>query len=377
MFENVPEEYLREAEDIPPFWVTSLEDIAAFLDAKVSKGVVSVIGKSAGGRPMPAIAYGTARQGSGTTNFSGALGFRDVRAYYGLDWQRTVYMALGGVHASEYEGITGIVNLVAVLETGCDLRGKPWPEITEVAKTLDRIVLIPIVNVDGRARIPQRMFPHRGLENTIYQYFGTGGWIDGSNIGWPTCKESIPLDFQRCSFPGGYPNDAGVNIQHDDFLSPNRQPETEALFGLCTKEKPDLILNMHTGAPQSNYFTRMHRPYAEPVLMETFDTLYRAVHTRLAEDGLQSTHDPAIEADPAKAPRGCYNLDSALNLHCGALPVLIEAPCHSFSGTDREGNIVPLDVNAVVDAQLVCHLESMRLLAETGGRCAWTPGRNQ
>ncbi|MBT4818219.1 MAG: hypothetical protein HN742_17535 [Lentisphaerae bacterium] len=374
-FPHIPDEYLREEASIPEFWLTDLSDIRTFLAEAVSRGTVASIGDSAGGRPIQAVFYGESRGEGGTTNFSGALGFRDVRAYFGPGSEKRVYMAMGAVHASEYEGVAGLMNLVSVLETGRDLRGKEWPEISDLAEQLDRLILIPVTNVDGRARIPQRMFPYRGTDNTIYQYFGTGGWADGTNIGWPTCKEFIPLEFSNVQFPGGYPNDAGVNIQHDDFFSSDRQPETEALLRLTADERPDLIVNMHTGAPPRNYFTRMHRPYAEPALMPSFEELYRRVHTRLAVDGLQSTRDPAIEADPSRVPQGVYNLDTALNLHCGALSVLIEAPCHAFSGLDRDGNVVARDPEALVDAQLTCHQEAMRFLAETGGRCAWTPGR--
>lgn len=370
-FPHIPEEYLREEESIPAFWITALDDIREFLAARVKRGTVRSVGESAGGRPINAVFYGEPRTGRGTTNFSGSLGFRDVRAYFGPEHEKRVYMAMGAVHASEYEGVAGIVNLISVLETGSDLRGKEWPDLAGLAGELERLILIPVTNVDGRARIPQRMFPHRGTDNTIYQYFGTGGWTDGSNIGWPTCKEFIPLDFARVQFPGGYPNDAGVNIQHDDFFSSERQPETEALLHLVGEERPDLIINMHTGAPPKNYFTRMHRPYAEPALMPPFEDLYRRVHTRLALDGLQSTRDPAIEADSSTVPQGGYNLDTALNLHCGALSVLIEAPCHAFSGTDRDGQVVPRDPGALIDAQLTCHQEAMRFLVEKGGRCAW------
>ena len=54
------------------------------------------------------------------------------------------------------------MNLISVLETGKDLRGKPWPEITAAAAKLDRIILIPITNVDGRARVPYRMLRNWG-----------------------------------------------------------------------------------------------------------------------------------------------------------------------------------------------------------------------
>ncbi|MDX9978409.1 MAG: M14 family zinc carboxypeptidase [Lentisphaeria bacterium] len=372
-FPLLPAEYLREAETIPAFWITSLEDIAGWLKSNVTRGEVREMGRSAGGRPILRVAYGHPRQSGRTTTFSGAIGARKLAAAFGPEHERRVYLAMGGVHASEYEGIMGIVNLIAVLETGSDLRGKAWPELAELGRRIDRLVLIPVLNVDGRARIPQRMFPHRGTDSTVYQCFATGAWADGKNIGWPQCKEFIPLDFAKTMFPGGYPNDAGVNIQHDDFLSPDRQPETEALLRLCAEERPDLTVNLHTGAPPNNYFCRMHRPFFEPALRPVFDRLYAAVHGGLARAGLQSTTDPELEGDPTKVPQGVYNLDTAINLHCGALTCLIESPCHSFTGKDRAGNPVFPDPGLLLDQQLVCHREALRFLLETGGRCVWTP----
>ncbi|MBN1675477.1 MAG: hypothetical protein JXR37_30835 [Kiritimatiellae bacterium] len=374
---DIPVEYLREAESIPSFWVTSLEEIAARLDADVSKGSVGVLGTSAGGRPIEFVVYGNARAGRGTTTFSGALGCKDIRAYLGPDHAKRVYMAIGGVHPGEFEGIVGIVNLIAVLETGADLRGKPWPDLLAAAQALDRIVLVPVTNVDGRARMAPRMLPHRGTDNAIYQFFGTGGWAPGRNIGWPACKRNIPLDFSTCAFPGGYPNDAGVNLAHDDFFGAGRQPETEALFALTARERPDLILNMHTGAPPRNFYTRMLRPFTEPLLVPVFEDLYRAIHTRLAVAGLQSSADPALEADPAQARPSVFNMNSALSLHCGALSVTIEAPCHAFSGTDRTGKVVACDPDATLDAQLLCHEEAMKFLIAHGGRAAWGPVREE
>ena len=289
---DIPPEYLTQPEIIPDFWRSTVEDVTAFLGAHIHRGVVETIGASAGGRPVRAVAYGAPREGRGTTTFSGALGFRDVRAYIGPDYEKRVYMAMGSVHGAEFEGIVGIVNLLAVLETGCDLRGKAWPALVDAAADVERIVLVPIANPDGRARVPLRMQTHHGQTFVVQEYLNTGGRPDGSLIGWPQCKEHIPLDFSTTQFPGGYPNDAGVNIQHDDFFG-QRQPETQALFDLTARERPDLILNMHTGAPGNNYFTRMHRPFAEPALTPAFEALYRRVHTRLAVEGLQSTPDAA------------------------------------------------------------------------------------
>jgi hypothetical protein len=368
-FPNIPADYLREAEHIPEFWVSTLEAVNRFLDAHVHAGAVDSIGTTAGGRPIRVVSYGKRREGRGTTTFSGSLGFGDTRAYIGPDSEKRVYLGMAGVHGGEFEGIVGTVNLISVLETGSDLRGKPWPEITAAARSIDRIIIIPVTNPDGRARVPLRLGLHRGSDETIPEYFNTGGRPDGRNIGWPDVKEYIPLDFSRTQFPGGYPNDNGVNIQHDDFFG-RRQPETQALLDLASRERPDLVLNMHTGA----VFPLMHRPFAEPVLTPVFDALFRRVQTRLTEEGLQASDDPRREADPARvATSSPYNLDTALNLHCGALSVVIESPSHAASTGKRHGKPFVFTPHHLLDAQLLCHQEAMKFLAEKGGRSRWAP----
>ncbi len=369
---RVPEAYFLEREPIPGFWVTSVNDVSEFLYRNVKKGQIKVIGTSAGNRPVRAVFYGKPRQDEGTTTFSGALGFGNVGAYRGPDHEKVVYLGMSAVHGGEFEGIIGTVNLISVLETGKDLRGKEWPEINKIAEKLDRIILIPMVNPDGRARIPLRMEQYFDTDHTVHEYLNTGGNPDGTIIGWPHIKEFIPLDFGKPVFPGGYPNDAGVNIQHDDFFG-KLQPETQALFDLTELERPDLIINMHTGAIYMN----LHRPFCEPVLSPVFDSLYKQIHTRLALEGLQYTRDPAIEANAQRAPAGVFNLDGALNLHCGALSVVVESPSHSFAGKNRAGEPAMHTPEMLLDAQLYCHLEAMRFLAESGGRSKWTPGKKR
>ena len=69
----------------------------------------------------------------------------------------------------------------------------------------------------------------RDTDFTVAEYLNTGGKPDGTITGWPQIKEFIPMDFSKPGFPGGYPNDAGVNIQHDDF------------FGKSTAGDPGII----------------------------------------------------------------------------------------------------------------------------------------
>jgi len=369
---EIPQDFLREREDIPAFWLSTVDEVNNFLKKNVHKGKVEVIGTSAGGRPVYAVLYGQPRQGKGTSTFSGSLGYGNVRVYRGPDHEKTVYMGMSGVHGGEFEGMVGTVNLISVIETGKDLRGKEWPGITALASKLDRLILIPIVNPDGRARIPIRMSLYQGTNENITEFLNTGGKPDGTLTGWPQVKEFIPADFNIPGFPGGYPNDAGVNIQHDDFLG-KRQPETQALFDLTARERPDVIINMHTGA----VYMLMHRPFAETALMPVFDKLFTYVQSGLALNGLQETRDPKIEADLERVPNGVYNLDGALNLHCGALSVVVESPSHGFSGKNSKGEAAVLTPDMLLDSQLTCHQEAMRFLAETGGRSKWTPGRGE
>ena len=76
---------------------------------------------------------------------------------------------------------------------------------------------------------------------------------------------------------------------------------------------------------------------------------------------------------PPTRPNGPMNLETALNLHCGVLPVLIEAPSHSFAGRNRKGEPAPHTPEMLVDAQLICHQSGMGFLAEQGGRAKWAP----
>ncbi len=369
---QIPGDYLREAGNIPSYWISSYDDVTNFLTKNVHKGKVEVIGTSAGGRPIRAVFYGKQRQGKGTTTFSGSLGFGDVRAYRGPDHEKTVYMGMAAVHGGEFEGIVGMVNLISVIETGKDLRGREWPGITDVVSKLDRLILIPIVNADGRVRIPLRMELFRDTDFTVAEYLNTGGNAEGKITGWPQIKEFIPMDFSKPGFPGGYPNDAGVNIQHDDFFG-KRQPETQALFDLTEREKPDLIINLHTGA----VYMRMDRPLGEPALNPAFDTLFRYVHSELGLKGLQYSKDPKIAGDPALATTGVFNIDGALNFHCGALSLVVESPSHSFDGLNEEGKPAGQTPDMLLDAQLICHQQAMKFLAETGGRSKWLPGRKK
>lgn len=49
--------------------------------------------------------------------------------------------------------------------------------------------------------------------------------------------------------------------------------------------------------------------------------------------------DPEIEANPDRVNTGTFYLDGALNLHCGALSVVVESPSHGFSRKNNVGEV--------------------------------------
>ncbi len=375
LFPDIPAGYCDEAKAIPAFWLTTPEEVDTFLRDQVRLGVVETIAISPGGRPVKSVSYGRPRAPGGTTTFSGTLGTRDqdIRCYRGPDAGKAVFVAVAAVHGGELETIVGALNLIAVFETGRDLSGQAWPALVALRDQVDRIVIVPLGNPDGRARFPVRMEPYRGGELDSYfvhEYLNTGGHKDGSLIGWPAVKEFIPMDFRQFAFPGGYPNDAGVNLMHDDFMG-QPQPETRALLDLVAREKPDLILNMHTGVAKNDYYMEVHRPFAEPGMSPVFDAFYRRVKTRLTLEGLQGSRDPAVSSNPARVASFAYNLNTALNLHSGGLCVTIESPCHGYSGTNAAGEPAVHAPADLLRTQLIAYEESLAFLRDTGGRVRW------
>jgi hypothetical protein len=178
------------------------------------------------------------------------------------------------------------------------------------------------------------------------------------------------MNFGDFGFPGAYPNDAGVNIMHDDFLG-FPQPETKALLSLTASEMPDLILNMHTGVPKRKYFMQLYREFIEPAYTPLYEQAYKKIKTALTRAGLQESDDVEAESDPSWVKMNGYNLSTALNLNCGALNILIESPSHGYQGTNSKGVATAHTPETLLDAQLIAHQEAIRFLVETGGRTGW------
>ena len=278
----------------------------------VSRGEAREIGSSAGGRPLWAVSYGKKEPVNHLADLSSALDGRQPEAFFGKR-ERPVMLITNAVHGAEMESIAGALNLLRVLETGADLKGQDWPELRAAAEEV-RLVIVPCVNPDGRARIPHD--DPTQWTHDMMQRFRHGLHKDGNQLGENGCKVPHPRDPRADGFLAGTFNDLGVNPQHGVFLSPEVARETHALLAL--EETPDFVLDCHScgsgpfvivggpGLPE-----RVHRRQAY------LDGAFRrALRDRL---GIHRRWGANWGEDSV------LSLDSAYYHLCGALPLIFES----------------------------------------------------
>jgi hypothetical protein len=230
------------ARELPVFWAGSLAAVDACLQ-KVSRGELTTITTTPGGRPLKMVAYGAREAVAHGANYNSAIGAQDPSAYMDkATRQRPVILLLGPVHGQETEGVTGLTNLITVMETGRDLRGKDQAALRALADRC-RVLIIPVGNPDGMARFePQTL---SGMSGEDLRFWGQGTWSDGSECGWPGCKRLHPMKGERVGFLGCYFDDAGVNPMHDEFFAP-MGTEAPAFLKVAREEGPDLAVSLHS-----------------------------------------------------------------------------------------------------------------------------------
>ena len=115
--------------ELPAFWIGDVKDLGQRLE-KLKRGEVKTIAKSPGGRPIYLVGFGQLEKLEHNSNFNSAVGGRDLTAYMNKSLRtKPVIYFVGPVHGHEIEGLTGLMNLIEVMETGRDLRGKKQPEL--------------------------------------------------------------------------------------------------------------------------------------------------------------------------------------------------------------------------------------------------------
>jgi len=338
--------------DLPGFWRSTLEHVDAEVRA-VRAGTVDTIAVSPGGRPVYAVRYGEPDELHSQANYNSAVAAQSPAWYARKDeTTKPVILFLGPVHGQEVEGLVGLVNLIHVVETGTDHRGRPWPELK---RRLDRfrVLIVPSANPDGRARCPYDSFV--GVPTPTMTKYGQGTRKDGSPYGWPGAKAVHPMKGD-VGILGAYFNDDGVNPMHDDFFLPMAE-ETQAILRLARDEAPDIAVSLHSheSAPLV-----LQASYVPIFMKERIRDLSHRVEQRYERDGLPygRTREIHVE-DESAGPTRYFNLTSALHHVSGAMAFTFE--CSHGSIGERAATVTH---DQILDVQLTLYDEMLRYVLE-------------
>lgn len=299
----------------PAYWKTDLNYIEkTYLEAK-NCSEKRILCQSAGDRPVYMLAYGE-KKAHGTANYSSALGGRD-KGCFSPKGQKPCVILIGAVHGQETEGVAAITNLISLLETGVDLMGKTNEKLLSLVENI-RLVIVPVANPDGRARVKPDSMIGKSFEE--FRYWGQGTWADGSLCGWPDCKKIHPIK-DSAGFLGGYYNDDGINLMHDNFFHAKAR-ETTAILDICEDECADFVLNLHGGGNIKGGM--LPTDYVTKECSLAIDELYQRCQRVGDTEGLEFFRG-AIPALPSGENPPTFNLISATHHVCGAVSACYES----------------------------------------------------
>lgn len=305
--------------ELPVYWKTTLKEVEDAL-ALVKKGTVTKVYDSAGGRPIYRVEYGKSNLKPGTANLSSALGAHRPDCYAdksGADYVPTILL-VGCVHGGEFEGTCAMLNLIKIIETGTDYAGVAFDELRELASKV-HLVMIPMANPDGRSHIPFNTFVGKSMEEL--RYFNQGTWKDGSLAGWPECKMRHPIK-PYVDYLGGYFNDDGVNMMHEEFIGGKLSTGTQAVLDSCRNDAPDFAVLFHGGSNTTSCM--LDTAYGSLKSKEEVFELATIIKGKCDEAGVRYWVAP-ISKGEEKDPATSFNLPSAMHHCCGTPCVTYES----------------------------------------------------
>ena len=306
--------------EIPSWWKGSVQDVYDTVKL-VKKGEVEVLCHTPGNRPVYMIRYGNKNNLKRTANLSSAQGAGNLKCYAdktGADYVPTVCI-VGACHGGEFEGTVALNNLIKNIETGTDYVGNENPELMKALEGVNLLIL-PLVNMDGRARIPLKTFVGQSFEK--FRYYSQGTWKDGSLCMHPKCKEIHPLK-GACDFLGGYFNDDGVNIVHDNFFFPMAE-ETKALLRVADEYAPDITLHLHGGGNFKNNFYQFD--YMPKIVKDKIAELSHLVADGQEKAGIRHQYfDRPVVGEEDKAVPPSFNIQGAWTAICGEPCIIYES----------------------------------------------------
>lgn len=319
----------------PAFWENSLDRIEKAV-REVKRGKNSVLGKSAGGRDIFLVEYGEKQDMGRKANYSSACSYGDPKVYANKDGDiKPVILFVGATHGGEIEGIAAILNLMEVLETGKDLRGKKQEYIYMMAESC-RILLIPCLNHDGRARVPYNVVSEVSPEEIIF--YKHGRWKDGTLAEYPQCFRAHPI-LDEVDYLGGYYNDDGVNISADNFFVPMAK-ENRSLMRLVDCEAPDFTVLLHTGCHKHG---KIIQPcYLPGFILDKVLQFDKIISSRFTENGYgyYTLEEHGVRyTDQMQYPPRPFGMSSSIHHTCGGISFTYE----SFEATHDENDIYSCD----------------------------------
>jgi len=343
--------------ELPDFWVGDVAGLADRFE-KLERGGRRVIATSPGGRPLHLVAYGDREPVPSHANFNSAIGGRDPSAYMDKSArQKPVIFLVGPVHGHEVEALTGLINLIEVLETGRDLRGRRHPELVDLARRC-RVLIVPEGNPDGIARFePRSAF---GMTHDEFQFWGQGTNSDNSIAFWPYSKRIHPRRGPKVGFLGCYFNDEGINPMHDEFFAP-MGPEAPAILKVAMQEGPDLAVSLHSHQSHPVLLRPAYLPLEE---QEKVAELARQCYELYDQRKLPHGKPFSAKAEGGENPAP-FNLTSALYHISGATSFTFECP----HGIDDE-KACQVTLEQILDIQLSLYEAMMRFAVKQKSEAA-------
>jgi hypothetical protein len=309
----------------PDYWPARLGQIEDSL-RRLRRGRVETFGLSAGNRPLWAVVY----EAPGATQ---------------------TLCIVGGTHGHEPGTCVSCVNAMHVLEHGRDLKGDRLPALSEAAERIN-LLFIPVLNADGRARLPGG-FHATWSDNTIPYERGINA---GHRLNQGETGELLDgIDPSAMVLLGGRYNDAGFLMNRPTSVTETRNVEVRQMLDWLDRYPPDCLVDLH--ACGSNFFI-MNRMLPEP-----YREKMRAINGRVT-DILQARGSQIgpIDGDQEPSESGFVSNVRMVYHRFGSLAFV-------FEGRQGYLNFPPLfGYDRIVDDYLTVIAETAAYGAEEGFR---------
>ena len=309
----------------PDFWKVRPHEIMELCEGAKRASRKEIVCRTPLGYPVYALFYGDFGDEPPRSNWSAGKSSRTYRSYYGdrTDGRQT-FLFLCGIHGAEPENVAAAANLIQMLETGRDFRGRTDAELLDLVSRY-RLIVVPCANMDGRSISPDHL---RGMRWTAFRSASQGTWKDGSLIGWRGSKDWFPLPVERVGYPGGYPNAEGYNIMHDATPGDLRTAEAEAILRLCSRWRVDAALNGHS----YEWKPSVLRPCfaGSPALLRRAAAIRKRANDAIRAAGLTDWVQPEEEATAD------FNLNALMTYASGALVLTLESAVSAGGRVDDD-----------------------------------------